>query len=281
MTDPWNQIFINPILNALIALNNAFTFLGIPGSFGWAIVALTVLIRLILYPLTSSQLKSAKKMQDLQPHLEVLKKKHGQDKQRLAQAQMDLYKQHGVNPAAGCLPLLISFPILIALYQVFWKVLGNGNLSQLAEQINQIVYFPFLRIERLDLYFFGLNLAEKPASWHTNGWWLLLIPLITAVLYYFQVKMMAPAKKNQVKTEKESSKKEGGMAEAMSAINQGPMVVLFPFMFGFMAYGFPVGLSLYWNTFTLLAIIQQYLVTGWGGLARTVQGGKLNGPGKN
>lgn len=267
MTDPsiWNQIFIWPILNALIALDKGFSFLGIPGSFGWAIIALTVLMRLLLYPLTASQLKSAKKMQELQPHLAALKAKHGQDKQKLAQAQMDLYKAHGVNPAAGCLPLLISFPILISLYQVFLKVLTNGNLAEVTGQINQIVYFPFLKIERLDLYFFGVNLAEKPTAWATVGWWLLLVPVLTFLLYLIQVKMMAPASQQ---TTSGSREKKGSMEEAMQSLNKGPMSLLFPLMIGFFAYGFPVGLSLYWNTFTLLAIGQQYFTTGLGGLAR-------------
>lgn len=272
MTDPsiWNQIFIWPILNTLIALNKGFLLLGLPGSFGLAIVALTVLVRLLLYPLTTSQLKSAQKMQALKPHLEALKAKHGHDKQKLAAAQMELYKAHGVNPAAGCLPLLISLPIFIALYQVFWQVLSNGNLATLVEQINQIVYSPLLKLEHLDFYFFGLNLAEKPTNWQTAGWWLLTIPLLTALLFFVQTKMMAPSP-----GPKENSKKEGkgGMEEAMMSLGQGPMAFLLPAMIGFFAYSFPVGLSLYWNTFTLLAIIQQYSITGWGGLARPPQGG--------
>ncbi|MDP3998357.1 MAG: YidC/Oxa1 family membrane protein insertase [bacterium] len=262
MTDPWNQIFINPILNALVALNNAFTFLGIPGSFGWAIISLTIIIRLILYPLTAAQLKSAKKMQELKPHLDALKEKHGHDKQKLAAAQMNLYKEHGVNPAAGCLPLLISIPIFIALYQVFLRVLGNGNIAETIGQVNKILY-PFLKLDHLDPYFFGVNLAQKPDSWQVNGWWLILIPIITTIFYFIQTKMMAPA---PVKTEK-NKKKEGG-EEMMAAMTQGPMLFLFPLMIGFFAYSFPIGLSLYWNTFTLLAIAQQYFIAGWGGLSR-------------
>lgn len=269
MTDPsfWNQVFIWPILNALIALNKGFSFLNLPGSFGLAIIALTVLIRLLVYPLTASQLKSAKKMQELKPHLDALKAKHGHDKQRLAQAQMELYKQHGVNPAAGCLPLLISFPIFISLYQVFWKVLGNGDPAGVVDQINQIVYSSSLKIDHLDLYFFGINLAEKPSHWQAAGWWLLLIPLFTTAFYYIQVKMMSPA--SAIKEDPKEEKK-GGVEEAMLSLSQGPMALLFPLMIGLFAYNFPVGLSLYWNTFTLLAIAQQYFTTGWGGMAKFI-----------
>ena len=206
-------------------------------------------------------------MQDLKPHIDALKSKHAGDKKKLAQAQMDLYKEHGVNPAAGCLPLLISFPIFIALYQVFWQILGNGNISGMTEQINKIVYFPFLKINQLDPYFFGLNLANKPSSWQANGWWLLMIPVITAGLYLIQSKMMAPPK-SPVKKEDKAKEKGGEMEEAMSSLTQGPMMTLLPVMFGFFAYSFPIGLSLYWNTFTLLAIVQQYYISGWGGLSK-------------
>ncbi|MBI4100649.1 YidC/Oxa1 family membrane protein insertase [Candidatus Microgenomates bacterium] len=259
MTDPsfWNQIFIWPILNVLIALTKGFDFLGLAGSLGWAIISLTVLIRLILYPLTDAQLKSTKKMQELKPHLDSLKEKHGKDRQKLAAAQMQLYKEHGVNPAAGCLPLLLSMPILISLYQVFWKVLSNGNLKEITEQINQIVYFPALKIQELDLYFFGANLAEKPSDWQSVGWWLLLIPPITALLYLVQTKTMVPA---GVKKEAPKKAKKEDMEDIMSSMTQGPMSFLFPLMFGFFAYSFPIGLSLYWNTFTILAIIQQYFI---------------------
>lgn len=270
MTDPsfWNQFFIWPILNTLVALNKGFTLFGLPGSFGWAIIFLTVIIRLLLYPLTAAQLKSTKKMQDLKPHLDALKSKHAGDKKKLAQAQMDLYKEHGVNPAAGCLPLLISMPILIALYNVFLQVLNSGDLPKTVEQINKIVYFPFLKIENLDLHFLGLSLVQKPDSWQTNGWWLLLIPMLTTVLFFLQTKMMAPSPAVKLK-EEPKKEKTGEMEEAMTAFTRGPMAYLFPLMIGFFAYSFPVGLSLYWNTFTLLAIIQQYFTTGLGGLSRT------------
>lgn len=271
MTNPslWNQLFIWPILNALMALNKGFVLLGIPGSFGWAIISLTVLIRLLLYPLTASQLKSTKKMQDLRPHLDALKAKHGNDKQKLAQAQMELYKKHGVNPAAGCLPLLISLPIFISLYQVFWKVLNNADFSSVVGQINQILYSPLLKVKSLDLYFFGLNLAEKPVNWQTAGWWLLLIPPITAVLYFIQSKMMAPQQAKKGETKKET---KADAEEMLSAMTQGPMTFLFPLMIGFFAYSLPLGLSLYWNIFTILGIIQQYITTGLGGLTKAPQG---------
>ena len=272
MTDPsiWNQVFIWPILNALIALSKGFAFLGVPGSFGLAIITLTIIVRLLLYPLTTPQLKTAQKMAELKPHLDALKEKHGHDKQKFAQAQMDLYREHGINPAAGCLPLLVSLPFFIALYQVFLQVLGNGNLSLVVEQVNKIVYSPVLKIESLDLYFLGVNLAEKPSNWQAAGWGLLLVPPMTALFYFLQTKMMTPApQKEKPKTETKS-----GIEEMMSSMTQGPMSWLFPLMFGFFSYQFPVGLSLYWNTYTVLGIAQQYFIMHDTSRRRSIMGRK-------
>ena len=122
-------------------------------------------------------MESARKLQELKPHIDALNKKHKDDKKKLQEEQMKLYKEHGVNPAGGCLPLLVSFPILIALYNLFFQILTNGDLAKVAEEINKVVYFPLLKISSLDLSFFGLSLAHKPSEWQKFGWWFLLIPL--------------------------------------------------------------------------------------------------------
>ena len=117
MTNPnlWNQLLVWPILNVLIALYKGFEFLHIPGPLGFAVIGITLVVRLVLYPLMAAQLRSARKMAKLKPHMDALSVKHKGDKQALSQAQMALYKEHGINPAAGCLPLLIQMPVLIAL----------------------------------------------------------------------------------------------------------------------------------------------------------------------
>ncbi len=117
MTNPsfFNQILIWPILNVLMFFNNVLSASKIPGAFGWSIIFLTLAIRGVLYPLTKTQLTSAKKMSELKPQLDKLTKKHKGDRQKLQQAQLELYKQHGINPAAGCLPLLLQMPVLIFL----------------------------------------------------------------------------------------------------------------------------------------------------------------------
>src|SRR3989344_6905356 len=131
MTNPtiFNQLLIWPFINLLMVFYKFFEIARVPGAFGLAIIALTLTIRGALQPLTKKQMESARKMQMIKPHIDELNKKHKDDKKKLQEEHMKLYKQHGINPAAGCLPLLLSFPILIALYQVFLQVLGNGNSS--------------------------------------------------------------------------------------------------------------------------------------------------------
>lgn len=203
-------------------------------------------------------------MAELKPHLDTLKEKHKGDKQALASAQMALYKEHGVNPAGGCLPTLIQIPIIIALYQTIFAFFGNG---QGLENINKAIYFPNLQLSASpNLNFFGINLAAKPADFGSLGVAVLLIPVVTAGLQFIQSKMMAPkpVKVNPDDKPKEKKEKED-MADSMSAV-QGQMMYMMPLMIGYFAFQFPIGLALYWNVFTILGIIQQYLLSGWGGI---------------
>lgn len=257
MTDPnlWNQILVWPILNLLIAFYKVAEFLHVPGPLGFAIILLTIAIRIILYPLMAAQLKSAKKMQQIKPHMDALNIKHKGDKQALQQAQLALYKEHGVNPAAGCLPLLIQFPVLIALYNVFYQVLNNGNLEKIVSEINSIIYVPFLHLSSFDLTFFGVNLGIKPGQFQTHGWWLLSVPVITAALQWYQTRIMMPsAPKSQIQNPNDKK------PEDTAAEMQKQMGLIMPLMFGYFALQFPLGLALYWNVFGLLSILQQLQV---------------------
>jgi len=259
MTNPnlWNQLLVWPITNLLVAFYKIFEWLHIPGPLGFAIIFLTIVVRLALYPLMQAQLKSAKKMADMKPHLDILSAKHKGDKQGLQQAQLALYKEHGVNPAAGCLPTLVQFPILIALYNVFYQVLGNGNATKMMEDINTIVYHPLIKLTTFDVTFFGVNLGIKPGDWQTQGWWLLSIPLITAGLQLYQSKLMTPKSIPQATAiEKTSEEKKSDTMADM----QKQMMFITPIMFGFFAFQLPIGLSLYWNIFGLFGIMQQLQV---------------------
>lgn len=263
--DIFNLVFFGPVINILVLIFQGLSVLHIPGALGFAIIALTILIRILVWPFMSSQIKATKKMADLKPHLDELKERHKDDKQALAQAQMALYKEHGVNPAGGCLPALIQIPVFIALYQSIINILpgAGGHI----DRINSLLYFPQLRLpQALDPNFLGLNLGLKPSQFTSHGVFLLLVPLVTAGLTFVQSKMTMPApiKHHRDEPPNETKQKET-TEEAMGAV-QSQMVYLMPVMIGYFAFSFPIGLAIYWNTYTIAGIIQQYKLTGWGGL---------------
>ncbi|MBI2039705.1 membrane protein insertase YidC [Candidatus Microgenomates bacterium] len=264
--DIFNLVFFGPVINLLVLIFQGLQAIHIPGALGFSIIILTVLIRLLVWPFMASQIKATKKMADLKPHLDVLKQKHKDDKQAFAQAQMALYKEHGVNPAGGCLPALIQIPVFIALYQSIINILpgAGGHI----DKINSLLYFPQLKLpSTLDPSFLGLNLGIKPAEFTSHGVFLLLIPTITAGLTFVQSKMTLPKpiKHHLGEPPKETKEKEG-MEESMGQV-QSQMVYLMPIMIGYFAFTFPIGLAIYWNVYTILGIVQQYRVAGWGGMA--------------
>ena len=111
-------LFTQPITNILVLCYQLFMFLHVPFALGFSIIALTTIIRLVLLPFTTSQIRASKKMQDLAPHLSLLKEKHKGDKKKHQEEMMKLYKNHGVNPASGCLPVILQIPIIWSLYHV-------------------------------------------------------------------------------------------------------------------------------------------------------------------
>lgn len=276
----FDHALIYPIINVLVALYQALTYLHIPFALGFAIIALTAVIRIVLYPLMASQLKASKKMQDLAPHMNTLKEKHKGDSKKLQEAQMALYKEHGINPIAGCLPLIIQFPLLIALYTVLAEIVSKKPEAVVA-YINGIVYFPWLRLtEPWNTNFFGLPLGQHPQQLIATMPLILLVPVITAVLQFIQSKMMMaqpePAKavvvsKKNKKALAVAEPKKPDMASDFAKTFQQQSLYIFPLMLGYLSFSFPIGLSLYWNTFTLFGILQQYRISGWGGLAPWVQ----------
>lgn len=262
--DLFNSLFLGPVVNLLVLILQGLQAAHIPGALGFAIIILTIIIRLLVWPFMATQLKSAKKMADIKPHMDELKKKHQDNKQALAAAQMQLYKEHGINPAGGCLPSLIQIPIVIALYQAISSFF-NGQSG--LDHINSLLYSPSLHLNSTPgVNFLGINLTQKPSEFSQVGILILLIPVITGALTFVQSKMMAPRPVKPYPSDSPKEKKEKeSTEEAMSAV-QGQMVFLMPIMVGYFAFQFPVGLSIYWNTFTLLGILQQYLLSGWGGM---------------
>lgn len=264
---------INPFLNVLIAVYFLLDKFAIPGAFGLSIIALSVVLKMALWPFMAVQLKSSKKMVELKPHLDRIKKEHGHDKLRHQQEMTKLYKEHGFNPLAGCLPALLQIPIFLALYAVLagnspfmpTSFVGIVNFKdpKFLESINGHLY-PALHLTEIPgTTFLGFSLGAKPDQWAEVGFLILLIPIITGALQFIQSKMMAPEKPKAVGQKETKGEKQ--MEDTMSQV-QSQMVYLMPAMIAFFSYGFPVGLSLYWNTFTIIGIIQQWKIAGAGSL---------------
>ncbi|MEK7160225.1 MAG: YidC/Oxa1 family membrane protein insertase, partial [Patescibacteria group bacterium] len=154
---------LNPIINILLLSYQIVFSLHIPYPLGFSIILLTIVIRLILYPLTGAQLKASKKMQDLNPHIKNLKEKHKGDAKTLQAETMRLYKEHGVNPAAGCLPVLIQLPVIWGLYSVLIKIVQLGPNT--VNEVNKIAYYDFLKLTKVwDTNFFGIPLGQNPSQ---------------------------------------------------------------------------------------------------------------------
>lgn len=252
----WNTFFYHPLVNALIFLY------GILGhNLGLAIIGLTVVIRLILTPLTLPSLKTGQKMKELQPELNKLKEKYGKDKQEFAKQQLELFKTHGINPAAGCLPQIVQIVILIALYQAFNQVLLNT--ANIVDSLNKILY-PFLQLPQnfvLNTRFLYLDLAKpdlftipaiKIFSFSFNQLPGIFL-LASAATQFLSSKLMMPVtKKNAV-----VAQKTPGQTDDLASSMQTQMLYLFPLMTLFIGFKFPSGLVLYWLVFSLVMLIQQ------------------------
>lgn len=252
----FNTIIVNPIINVLVAIYQALLLFNIPYPLGFSIIGLTIVIRIILYPLISAQLRASKKMQDLAPHMSNLKEKHKGDKKRIQEETMKLYKEHGVNPAAGCLPTLIQLPVIWGLYSVLNNIV-HKNSSELISYINGIVIDPLKLDSAWESTFFTIPLGQSPSQlMSTMAVVALAIPLVTGALQFFQTKMLFAGKPGE-KTKK---------SDDFASVFQTQSTYIFPIMIAFFSFTFPIGLSLYWNIFTIFGILQQYRLSGLGGL---------------
>ena len=235
---PWIAWLAYP-LNQLILFvyNSILTPIGL-ASYGLAIILVTILIRLLLYPLTRKQMQSMKKMQAIQPKMKEIQEKYGKDREKLSQKQMELYKQEGVNPAGGCLPLVIQMPFLFAFYYA---------LLMLGPKLNQ----PFLWIPSLALPSYGQGM----------GWLQPITPahlLSPAVLPYLVLPILYILSQFVMQRQSQSSNPAAGAGGSTNTI-----MMLMPVMFVYITLIVPSGLTLYWFTSNVLQILQQGFSTGW------------------
>ena len=218
-----------------------------------AIIVLTVIIRFLTYPLLARQQESSRKMQQLQPQLKKIQEKYKNDREKLSQAQMQLYRENKVSPVGGCLPLVIQFPILIGLYQAIFFALAATpfQLVDLSERLLIPGLDSLIPLQRMWL---GMDLTLPPT---TNPTYALVLPLLVLATTWGQSKLtMAVTKSGGDSKDKDddddSSSGIGGQAQAMTK----SMTTIMPLMFGFFSLSFSVGLSIYFVTSNLIGIVQ-------------------------
>lgn len=233
-------LIYQPIYNALIGLYGVF------GDFGIAIIILTLVVKFALIPLSRKQIESQKEMQEIQPKLKELQKKYKNDKEKLTKKTMALYKEHKVNPAAGCLPLIIQMIIFISMYRVIIHLAEDHELIVSGEQLYSFVMQP----ENINSFFLGfMNLAE--AFWP--------IAILTAIAQFYQLKMMQ-TKNEKAKEDVQKNEKKDAEEPDFASIMQKQMLFIVPIMTLFIGLKFPSGLALYWLTSTVFMIGQQWYV---------------------
>jgi len=217
----WNQ-YVHLLVGVLDGLASLFHNAGL------AIIGFTIIVKTLMLPLTVQSIRSSKAMQELQPRIKELQKKHGNDRQRLSQETMALYQQHRVNPMAGCLPMVIQIPIFLGLYNAITTLSNSG--AGLWSQ-------PFLWIPSL----------AHPDPIH-------LLPIVAGIFQFVQTQMMRPA--NQQKST------DPQQAMMNSVMNIMPLTVVF---FG---WSFAAGPVVYWATQSIYSVAQQWFITGWGSLGK-------------
>jgi YidC/Oxa1 family membrane protein insertase len=244
----FNLIFTYPIFNALMLLYHFFS------DFGLSIILLTLVIYLLLLPLTRRQLRSMKVTLALQPELAEIRRQYAKDLRAQNEAIQALYKRHGITPTSPYLPLLVQAPIFIGLFSALNIVLNHAKLANL----NSIIY-PFLpqltSLPNIDLNWF----AVFNVAWHislglpdpTH-----ILPILTGVATFVQMRMAQPHTVAEIRD----------AAMQLTQIVQFLLPFVMVFVTIFIAWQFAAGLALYRLTSLLLNIIQQYFITGWGPL---------------
>jgi YidC/Oxa1 family membrane protein insertase len=219
----------NPFITALLFL---YQFLG--QNIILSIVLFTVLVRLATYPLTAQQIKSSKEMQALQPKLKGIQEKYKGDRERLAQEQMKLYREHGINPMAGCLPLVIQLPILLGLYGAISHSLASTPL-QLLELHHRIMVPGLSDMIPLQNKFLWLNLAMPDPTF--------ILPVLVVVTTWLQSKLITPTP-----TSGDPKDPQAAMARNMN--------IMMPLMIGMFSLSFASGLSIYWVISNIMGVAQ-------------------------
>lgn len=227
----FQTFFYQPILNLLVFLYNLA-----PGhDLGLAIIVLTIIIKIILLPLSKKSIQSQKSLQDLQPKIEETKKKYANNKEEMGKAMINLYKENKVNPLSSCLPLIIQLPFFFAIFKIIRAKLTNDAFN---------LIYPFIqKPETINYISMGILDLSRPN---------VVLAVLAGAAQFWQTKMMS--------TKKTGIKMPGAQDENMMALMNKQMLYFMPALTVFIGLTLPGGLSLYWLTITLLTILQQFIV---------------------
>ncbi|HEV7604109.1 MAG: YidC/Oxa1 family rane protein insertase [Chloroflexota bacterium] len=265
----------NPIFQAmflvLVAVYDFLKGLGVPAAIGWAIVALTLLVRAIVIPLYRRQLVSQRRTQLLQPEIKEIQRRYKGDAVKARIAQQELFKERGISPLAGCLPLILQMPLLFIMYSVIQNGLTNQNPTamltifgqqvvplQCTNIINGVVDATRPCIDTVLPFFGGIDVS-KPSTFLNLGipgtgivLGLSILAIASAALQLVQSRMMLPRTKPEDDDPNTKIQRQTMLFLPLISVAYG----------GFL----PAGLFIYWITATIFSIIQQYLIVGWGGM---------------
>jgi len=242
--NPWNLLLdlLGGVLN--------FFYQIIP-NLGIAIIFLTLAISLVLFPLTLKQTRSMKAMQEIQPEVKRLQKELKGDKEELNKQLMALYQERGVNPAAGCLPLIVQMPIWFGLFSVLRSIkVPEGGTEAYSKYIGD-------GTEAINTMFLGMDLTLSPSSVVPDA--IKTGDVLTAVPYVLLIILIVAAGfYQQIQTTRSSKKPDGEQSQTAQSM-QNAMKIM-PFFFGFISWTLTAGLGIYFATSNLFRIGQQALI---------------------
>ena len=260
--DIFTLLLTQPLANGLVIF---YRILG--QNMGVAIIAFSIALRLLLNPLTRPYMESMKKMKSYSKELEKLKLRHKGDRTKLSKAQADFYKEKGINPSAGCLPYLLQIVVLIFLFRLFSTVFTGGG--DVAQKFNALLYEPlrFASGESVHTQFLYLDITKPDKLNDLLGLQSVPLPIpgiflvLASFLQFLSAKITAP----YVEAEKKAAKATKEKADDFQVAMQSSMIYTFPLMTILIGISFPSSLALYWLSFSLFQVWQQYNSSGWGG----------------
>jgi len=237
----WETIIIQPFVNVLLLINS------LVHNFGVSIILFTILIRLLTHPLTVKQFKSTKALQELQedPRYIKMQEKYKNDKDKLAQEQMKLYQEKGINPMGSCLPTLIQLPLILGLYQSVTRAMAASPLELF--RLEQIIYPKWLDAAAalpLENRFLWMDLGQ-PERIQLFGISIPLLAIVVVITTFLQSRLMQPP---------------SSPGNDQAAMMTKSMNIYMPVLMGFMAYFLASGLAIYFLTSNVFGIVPYALM---------------------